>query len=305
MKKNILMGTRYFDKDKQVIKISKVKNQDTFSALNSNGERFTITRDELEKEYTKLIPNGHILFSIVENNGFKDVIIALYRTKQFGEEAVKNLPYCVCRQNIVNLFYEVSNINFTHIGMCISIETCPSNVNYELVIACDKIDYAFAIAVYMDDTIDNILKMFKHDKFNTVLKASLKNNTVFRDGYVSTLEELLKQESFSYDFYRAFGIHEIDFSIKYNKENLLLDREQLMWFENEYKIEMFDAYVVEFSYKIRLRDIEKKYILVFSKEDNMLYIIVYTEGKYLNDYMRSEIKNLKNQAAFFNTKLIK
>lgn len=304
MKKNILIGTRYFDSDKNIIKISKVKNQDTFSALNNKGERFTINRNELSK-YTKLTPNGHILFSIVENNGNKDVVIALYRTKQVGEEAIKNLPYCVCRQNIVNLFYQVSNSNFTHIGMCISIETCPSNVNYELTIACDKIDHAFAIAVYMDDTLDDILKLFKHDKFNSVLNSKVKNNTPFRNGYVSTLRELLEQESFSYDFYRAFGIHEIEFSIKYNKENLLLDREQLTWFENEFKIEMFDAFVVEFNYTIRLREIKKNYILVYSKEDKQLYILVYTEGKYLNDYMRNEIKNLKNQAAFFNTNLLK
>lgn len=304
--KNILLGTRYYNDNGEVYKVVKIKNSNTFT-LERNNNRFTVTRDQLEGNLTKLIPNGHILFSIVENNGNKDVIVALYRTKQIGEEALNNLPYCVCRQNIVNLFYEIANPNkkFTHVGMCVSIDTCPADTNYMLTIACDKIDYALAVAVYMDDSLDDILNLFRHDKFNIILNSYTKNNTIGLEGYVSTLPQLLEQESFSTDFYKAFNIHEINFKLKYDEESYLLDRDQTLYFEKEYRIEIFDAYIIKFDYSIQLKNIQKKYILIYSKPDKQLYILVYTEGRYFNDYMRNEIKNLKNQVAFFNTKLLK
>lgn len=310
-RKNILVGTRYFDNNKKVYKVVKVKNADTFSLTTIDGkERFTKTREELAKDYTKLTPNGYMIISVVENKMKedlvqKDVVVALYRYKQSEKEKQGNLPYCVCRQNVVNVFYQYAGSNIRHCGMSMSVDTCPTNVNYELMIACDNVYSNVAIAVYMDDNIEDILKLFRHKPYDIVLSSGVNNNVRGTVGYVSTLKELLTQEEFSKDFYKAFNITEIDFSIEYNKENLLLKREQTMWFEDYFKIEMFDAFVIPFDYTIRLKDIKKKYVMVYSNVDKQVYIIIYTEGKIYNEYVAEEIRQIKNQAALFNQILIK
>lgn len=310
-RKNILVGTRYFDNDKKVYKVVKVKNADTYSLTTMDGkERFTKTREELGKEFTKLTPNGYIIVSVVENKmkedlTQKDVVVALYRYKQSEKEKQGNLPYCVCRQNVVNVFWQYAGYKLRHCGMSMSVDTCPTNVNYELMIACDNVYNNVAIAIYMDDNIEDILKLFRHQPYDIVLSSGINNNIKGTTGYVSTLRELLTQEEFSKDFYKAFNITEIDFSLDYNKENLLLKREQTMYFEEYFKIEMFDAFVIPFDYSIRLKDIKKKYIMVYSDEDKQLYIIIYTEGKMYNEYMAEEIRQIKNQAALFNSILIK
>ena len=310
-RKNILVGTRYFDNNKKVYKVVKVKNADTFSLTTIDGkERFTKTRDELAKDYTKLTPNGYIIISVVENKMKedvvqKDVVVALYRYKQSEKEKQGNLPYCVCRQNVVNVFYQYAGSNLRHCGMSMSVDTCPTNVNYELMIACDNVYNNVAIAVYMDDDLDEILKLFRHKPYDIVLSSGINNNVRGTVGYVSTLKELLTQEEFSKDFYKAFNITEVDFPIEYNKENLLLKREQTMIFEDYFKIEMFDAFVIPFDYTIRLKDIKKKYVMIYSNVDKQVYIIIYTEGKMYNEYVAEEIRQVKNQAALFNQILIK
>lgn len=315
MKKNILVGTRYYDDEKVIYKIVKVKNKDTFTLSTLDGKnKFTKSRDELDSNYTKLTPNGYIIVSVVENpipgkkDLQKDVLVALYRTKQSGKESELNLPYCVCRQNIVNVFWELmphKGPKPTHCGMSITIDNCPTDINYELTISCQNVKNNIAISVYMDDDLDDILKLFKHDIYDTVLKSGTVHNNFRTHGYVGTLRELLDNESFSRDYYKAFNIEEIDFELNYNDDTFILDREQTMYFENMYKYEMFDAFAVKFDYTIRLNEIKKKYFMVYSKPEKQLYLIVYTEGKYYNEHLAEEIKNIKNQSSFFKVSLIK
>ena len=312
MRRNILVGSRYFDDNKEIYKVVKVKNKDTYSLVSlSSGKRFTKSRKELDTEYTLLNPNGYIIVSIVESEipgrGMqKDVIVALYRSKQEGIEATNNLPYCVCRQNIINIFYQMAQSNrMFHCGMCISLETCPKDVNYNLTIACDNVSHNIAIAVYMDDVLEDVLKLFKHDVYDTVLKAGTINNIGNTTGYVGTLNELLIQEDFSYDFHRAFGINEVDFEIEYDKETFLLDSLQIEYFENEYSYEMFDAYAIPFDFTIRLKDIQKDYFMVYSKPEKKVYIIVYTKGLFYDKNIDDSIKNIRNQSSIIRKNMSK
>ena len=42
MRRNILVGSRYFDDNKEIYKVVKVKNKDTYSLVSlSSGKRFT------------------------------------------------------------------------------------------------------------------------------------------------------------------------------------------------------------------------------------------------------------------------
>lgn len=310
-KNKYIIGTRYFDKNKNVIKMIKVKNENTFSMMNSDKERITITKDKLYEDYTRLTPAGYLQLAIIELNGIKDVSVALYRTNKVGIEAEYTLPYCICRQNIVNIFYELAmgGVKIKHLGMSISLDSCPSNIDYREMLACDKIIHQEIIAVYIDDDFEDILRLFKHYKYDNILRENRHNkeSNPLLTGYQKSLNLLLKEENFSYDFYRAFGINEIDAPLKYHKEIfddteiLVLDREQEIVFEKEYGIKIIQSFVFKFDYSMILKDIQMEHFLIYSKEDKQLYVILYAIGVGLSPIEKEQIINMKNQIAYFNS----
>lgn len=310
-KKTYIIGTRYFDKQKNVIKMVKIKNENTFTMIDADKNRFTITRDELYKNYTKLVPSGHLQFAIIEFEGKKDVAVSLYRNKKIGVEAELGLPFCICRQNIVNLFYQLSTGGATikHLGMSISLETCPSNVDYRDVLKCTNVLHQDLVAVYMDDNFEDILSLIKHDKYDKLLKDNRENNksNPFIIGSQTSLRSLLKEENFSYDFYRAFGINEIDTPLSYYQEEfnganiLTLTRDQEIVFEEEFNVQMIKSFVFKFDYSIILKDIQMEHFLVYSNVDKQLYVILYAVGKGLNPEEKDQIMNMKNQVAYFKS----
>lgn len=310
-KKTYIIGTRYFDKEKNIIKMIKVKNENTFTMIDADRNKFTITKDELYKNYTKLVPSGHLQFAIIEYQGKKDVTVSLYRNKKIGIEAELGLPFCICRQNIVNVFYELSTgaARIKHLGMSISLETCPSNIDYRDILKCTNVLHQDLIAVYMDDNFDEILSLIKHDKYDRLLKDSKENNknNPLLLGSQSSLKSLLKEENFSYDFYRAFGIYEINDPLLYHEEQfndatiLTLNREQEIYFEKEFNIEMIKSFVFKFDYSIILNKIQMEHFLIYSSIDKQLYVILYAVGRGLNPEEKSQIMNMKNQVAYFNS----
>lgn len=314
MRKNVLIGSRYFDDNRKIYKVIKVKNKDTFTLSTLDGKtKFTKTRKELDSELTLLTPNGYIIISVVdtmipEKGLQKDVVVALYRSNKTGDEAKHNLPYAICRQNIINVFHQMSNPNmqYIHCGMSISLDTCPKNLNYDAVLACEDVHHNLAIAVYMDDNFDDIFGLFKHDRYDMILKPGTVNNINFTEGYCETLTQLLKQEDFFYDFHKAFNINEIDFELEFrDKENYLISLDQAEYFEKLFNVEIFDAYAIEFDYTIRLRDIKKDYFLIYSKPEEKLYVVIYTKGTFADKHIIADIKHMRKEAQRLNLNLTK
>ena len=300
--KNVLIGTIYYNKKKELFKVVNFKKNEKYILQDENGELKTVTKKQLMQGYTRLKPAGYIVFSVVEFNDDKDVIVALYREKQSQKEAQYELPYCVCRQNVINIFSKQLD-NIDRVGMSVSLDT--SDIDTVLAMTnCSKIDTAIAVSVYLNNTLQDILALFDNHYFDVALKSMRFNKLGFIPGYCNLLEELLIQEDFMYDFCTAFGIEKVDFPINIiNKETGYVDPIQTVLLEKTFSVEVFDAFAFEFDYTIRLKDIQKQYKLVFSVPDNKLYVIAFTEGKYYNDYARAEIKNMRN-TIFENSKLL-
>lgn len=302
--KNILVGTIYYNKKKELFKVINIKKNDKYILQDNNtGDLKTVTKKQLIQGYTKLKPAGYMIFSVVEFNDDKDVIVALYREKQTKEEAQYELPYCVCRQNVINIFSKQLD-NVERVGMSISLDTSNDIPTLLAMTKCTKIYTALAVSVYMDNTLQDILSLFDNQCFDEALQSMEYKRLAFIPGYCDFLEELLIQEDFMYDFYTAFGIERVDFPINIvNEETGYIDPIQTVLLEKTFSVEVFDAFAFKFDYTIRLKDIQKQYKLVFSVPDNMLYVIAFTEGKYYNEYARQEIKNMRH-TIFENTKLL-
>lgn len=275
----------------EIIRISKIKNENSFSYVTVDNTKGTITKSELLDSYTKLKSDATIAFTIVNlQDDMKDVIVAMYRTNDL-ENGV-NLPYAVCRQNIFDLFTnQVQKGKTMYFGVSVSVDTIPEDVPFEMTLACNGLVYDNKISVYMDDTLETILSFVNTGKFDAVLNSiytKVSNSEI--KGYCNSLEQLLLENDFMYDFLRAFDIHRVDFELE-TQENGELDVNQRIIIEEMLKVEMFRTYVLEYDKEINLKEIKRNYILV-SDKNNKLFIVGYDKGEYIN---RAYVQNIKDK----------
>ena len=217
------------------------------------------------------------MFSIVNIGPTKDVVVVL---KSFPIE--DDLPYAVCRQSISDFF--TNNLRkseiATYVGVCVSRDTCPSNIDFKDVLSCNGIAENMPVAVYIDDSLEDILSLFRQKKYDTVLRnleIVLKNN--MRDNIVlgccKTLKELLENHNFMYDFRKCFKIMDLPFAIDEQSQELSIENIQFM--SNELKVDIVRTYVIPYSKEIDLKSIKRNYTLAASAVDNYskIYIVGY------------------------------
>lgn len=284
-----------------IIRVLRRQNETTYGCIDEKGKKLKITEEEM-KQYTKLKPDGYVTFSIVNlDNNIKDVIVAVHRQKDVEQNI--QIPYAVCRQSIMDVFSnQVRNSYITYIGVSVNIENIPEGVDYRMVLACNSVEYATMISVYLDDTLDEILSLLnKQEKFDMILNHlanNIKQERVF--GYCKSLKQLLIENNFMYDFLRSFNIHQVDFTTIINN-GYTLNPEQRVYLEDLLKIEMFETYVVKYTKEIDLNKIKRNHVLI-SDKNNDIYIIAYDKGEYLNRTYRDGIKDKRDQVAMMKFK---
>lgn len=292
----IFLGDKFYryieETDKvEIIRICKIKNENSFTYITDNGTKCNITKTELLNDYTRLKADATLAFTIVNLQGdMKDVIVAMYKTKDL--EDGNNLPYAVCRQNIFDLFTnQVQKGKTMYFGVSVSVDTIPEDIPFEMTLACNGIAYDNKVSVYMDDTLETILSFVNTSKFDAVLNnlyTKINKNEI--KGYCNSLKQLLVENDFMYDFLRAFDIHRVDFELE-TQENDELDVNQRIIIEEMLKVEMFRTYVLEYSKEVNLKEIKRSYILV-SDKNKKLYIVGYDKGEYIN---RAYVQNIKDK----------
>ena len=270
----IYVGDRFYkefsDDDKEDFRIVKIKNENTFRIKYTNGELDTITRDVIEKEYVRLIPDGLIAMNIVnvgkvrpeDKEELKDVIVAIYKTEDLDNGV--NLPFAVCRQSIEDLFTKQINTNpyVQYAGMSMNQNNVPAGCDFIMILACNSIAYSVGCSVYLDDTLEDILGLINTKKFDDVLSSMYAKIAPNVFGYYPTVKELLVNNDFMFDFRQAFNIEKVYFTMKVNEEDYSMDLEQLKVLENIVHFIMEEPYVIPFSRDINLDDIKRSYLLV-------------------------------------------
>lgn len=286
---------KYLDEDTlEIVRLLKIKNKDCFVVVDENMEnKRNLTKRELD-EYTKLNPDGFITFSIVGlDHGTKDVIVTLHRKKDLDGGAV--IPYCVCRQNIFDLFSSqiIKEPGVTYIGTTMSVENVPPDTEYNVMLMCNSVIESFIVNIYMTDTLDIVMKFFNPLNFNELLKkmydafsksdSEEESKEKFR-GQCSTLLQLLQENHFWNEFNRAYGI----IKLPYKVEKLTLSIDQIDYIEKILKHKMYNIQVIKYAKDIILDKIKVNYILV-SDKNNVMYLLCYNEGEYANDaYLSNE-----------------
>lgn len=283
----------------EIIRIKRIKNENLFS-YEVNGVSHSITKQKLLNEYTRLKPDGLVAFNIVNlENKLKDVIVCLYRLKDLEEGIL--MPYCACRQNIFDMFTnQVQKGKTMYVGVSVSQETMPDDTPFEIVVACNGIDYNNQVSIYLDDTLDDILSFVNKSKFDETL-ATIYNNVTNNDikGYCNNLRQLLEENDFMYDFLRAYNIIRVNFAI--DKDSTELDPFRREYIEGIIKEEMFKTYVVKYDKEIDLKKIERSHIIV-SDKNKEIFIIAYDKGEYINREYAKNIKDKRDAVALLKHK---
>jgi len=301
------LGSIYFRKKEDSNEFETIR----FVGL-KNEKEITVLEDGVEKkvspsfldDYRELVSDGIITFSIVQvktvdGNNVDDVIVCVHRRTEL--ELGDAEPYIVCRQNINDFFYNYINQNdrTEFFGVSVSRSSCPENIDFMAVRACDDISYSIGINFYIEDSIDTILKMIKTKKFDKVLESGLSDfmrslGKIYTGsikslrGRANSLELLLKENNLQYDINTAFNITEIGIDM----EEVIIDAEDkvgkyrslnnvaISTLNELFKINISNTIVQEYDHSISLDEILGKHMLIRDSK-NVLYIISYTvAGEY-------------------------
>lgn len=277
-------------------------------------------------DYSPLEPDGIFTISIAlvrdsKGKACKDVMATVTHYKQFKE--LKNMmPYAVCRQNISDVFYNLLTDDEHNqlVGVAISQDTCPANFDYGIMFAADSIEFNEFINFYRTDTIEDILKMVKKDKYDNVLKdlymrhvkASGDMTKSFLDedmGWCKNVETLLKVNNFQSDINMMLGISQVDFDIKdylvskasieNNVEYKVADDEFRTWLSYTYKMNISEASVIKYDHDINLDDFKNSSYALLRDNTQTLYLIVYTvKGEYLEADLEAKAKQMDFSTKF-------
>ena len=226
-------------------------------------------------------------------NGNDDIIVSFFRDKELNIKS--ELPYCVCRQGITDIFYQMAKPNDVSLyGASVSRDTIPSGIEFDIMVACDSVyqNSTQYVAVYLNDTLDTIIDLVNTKEYDKTLNlmfldhvqhVSTKYGKVYYEtmlkgdnceGYARTLKGLMESTNFMFDFYRGFDIYPLDFDLS------SLDQQAL---PDEYKKILSDllcknidkALVIKYDHDIQFSLIKKDYVLVSDKNSG-LYLITFT-----------------------------
>lgn len=281
---------RYLDgvEEPEVVRIyslpSKKSKSDSVTYFDKDGSKKRMSLGYLLDNYKMLKADGFMIFSIVKVGTGVDVIVALG-----ASDDASTGPYAICRQSVYDHFSNISNTNedICYVGMSISRDTCPANVKFDECMMCSDLEFSKPIRVYLDDTLEDILKLFSNSRFDKALveceKHVLASSQKVFLGLNKTLKDLLESNQFMTDFRRCFKITEVPFHIDEDSETL--STENILFLENELKVNIMETYVVRYTKEINLRAIKRDYLLVSSAQDkfNSVYLVGYdtSDGKYL------------------------
>lgn len=278
------------------IRLERIKNENCFVFTRNRNyrENIKLTRKEFD-EYTMLNPHGYFTASTVTlDNGNKDVICTLHRTKDISDG--DSIPYAVCRQSILDIFANLAKPEEdrnVYIGLSMSKDTCPPDIDFPVMLVANNVLKSYNMAVYLDDGIADIMHYIPTSFYNEVLMKMpqleipeyMCHTAV---GKCFTLRQLLDYTEFIYDFKSAFATHILDESLVLDKEGKV-DNNSIALLEHALGFKLYDAFGIEYGYDIDFNRIANDYVIV-SDKDNKTYVVSYVKGEDIDAVTRDRIQ---------------
>lgn len=310
---------RFLNEDKTevgIVRIIHVNKNSKNEVLNltirdEQGERKVVKTEDL-KDYKMLLPDGILTVNAVEiadETGKKSEDVVVTATRFSDAQSGKIFPFAICRQSITNLFYNIAVKDESEMraGMSLNQLNCPAGFDIGLMIASNKIIKSDFINFYIDETIEDVLKLIPLTKYNDILKdlfnrhvkASKNPSLGFKKedkGWCKDLHTLLDMNGFQNDVNEMLNITDIEFNIgdyivkktmpwsgeeemEYNSAN----DEFLSWLSYCTKKNIVDVSIIEYGYDIDLEDekfLNSDHFLLRDKTNKVYVVFMTLEGEY-------------------------
>lgn len=299
-KPNNSVGLKYYKYNGdqlEVIRIFKYYNPNKIMVLCEDNTCKILNREQLD-EYVKLNSDGLMIFNIVKISNSQDVLISLHRRKDITEKKI--FPYLVCRQNVKDIFdYSIQgDWSKTSIGVCVTTDTIPQGIDFKSLFKVDSVIETQMVNIYIDDTLDSILKFIKKYYLNECLiklNAEIKKYPhLVSTGSCTSVEELLNTNDFMLDFDRGYNIIRLEkIDLTKNLKDRTLDDEAIKELTAQTNILVLpqNTFIVEYDKTIDLTKIEEKYFLIRDK-NNKLYVVLYKDDSIVLPSFKQETADI-------------
>jgi hypothetical protein len=287
-----MIGTKYqtFNEDDELLiyrMFKERKNPETnrweYTLLDKDDKKIKIdSRDNLNKMVI-LRPDATMNIMITTNNRYQDVYVCVHNCSKGFRET----PDLILRQDILSVSKNWISGNQTFVGDCITEATAPDKKSFTNLMDFEGIKYSASVALYIDDTLDDIKKLLdqvKFKRFDNLLKEMKRNHsnpTVI--GYCSDLITLMEENNFIANYRSIFNIAQLDFPIKlednYTDDGVItLNKKQISRFQEFIGNYATDISVLEYDKDIDISKIIRNTHMVVSDSNQKIFIINYKIG---------------------------
>ena len=238
---------------------------------------------ELKSNYIRLIPDGFFTIanitypqSYTEEKGF-DVLCTLHNKND-------KFPSVICRQDVTDIFQYTESNHRIQIGLSISQRSCPKGVNFSSFLYSEGVKDFRAVAVYLEDTINSILKYVGPlNKYNATLHRLKEKyqGTKFFGGF-DNIYDLLVNNGFYEDFKDLFKVTtypfiQLDHSVMTPQETAMFNK----ILGTKTKSVMTNIVYCPYTRDIDLDNIQSRYLLVNSGDNKKsdIFVVTFDEQK--------------------------
>lgn len=305
---NAMLGLKMFKEEKdgsyRIIRIISILPKERVKVLDESTGKESVqsTKTLALLGYTILDSIGVVSFAILKVHENKDVCVTLMRKTDI--KIGLSVPCVICRQSVTDFFYNLlSNVeDHGYVGVSVSEKTCPTNINYSHLLACDDILHSDMVNIYYDDTIDSILKCIPIAKYNEVLSElfnkhiDASNNPVLKlkkedKGWCKDIRDLLIMNNFWIDIDQAYQITDVDFEIanhiiekkdesgaSYNS----FSNDAMKFLSSVFQLNIVDTIVIDYYYDIDFSEYHNQNYVLLRDSTEKLYLVTYLiSGQYL------------------------
>lgn len=264
-----------------------VKSSNKYHCKDNKGEVLKLSEEDLKDyDYILLKPNGYLtISSVILELNLHDIIVGFHKMDEI--EKGDNTPYACCRQSVADIYANITNRSiedFEYVGVAIDKDTCPEDIDYRMMLACNAIDKSEIVAYYIGDDIKELLSWTKLSYYDSVLDYmyQIVNKTKFK-GYCKTVYELLDLNQFIHNVYRAFNIKPVnlEFTMTEDQDDLYDGNPLIPMVENIIKAHISSVQIMKYGYDIDFNQIKRSYLLIADLKGN-IYVLIYDEGDYYN-----------------------
>ena len=218
-------------------------DEEKFIFLDKNNNKVKMGYEEAHN-MIRLNPDSLMNLMVTSTkDGKKDVYLCI----EMSNKSVKDskMPDLIIRQDIYSYSKNFLSGNEIYVGDCIRKETAPDAETYNALFEFNNIITSASVALYVDDTMNEISRLLNQAKFkpfNQALKEIKSNNTKKYSeiiGYEDNLIDLMNNNSFITNYKALYNIIQLDFPINLGNNVtddgvVTLNEKQIAILENHY-----------------------------------------------------------------------